>query len=80
MAAGRRAQKKWSETLAALSRHGNTCRDATAPGDEKYRTDAERSRALTTSMDRLHEDFEAFYPLLTEIEEAARPALGRGDV
>jgi Zn-dependent protease with chaperone function len=73
-------QKKWSETLAALSRHGNTCRDAMAPGDEKYRTDAERSRAFTASLDGLQKAMEALEPLLTEIEEAAAPAIERGDI
>ncbi|MFH8659121.1 M48 family metalloprotease [Streptomyces afghaniensis] len=74
-----RIQKKWSETLTALSHHASTCRDATAPGDETYQTDAERSQAFTKSVEGVQNTTEALGELLTEVEKVALPANKRGD-
>ncbi|CAM5302686.1 hypothetical protein SVIOM74S_00816 [Streptomyces violarus] len=72
-------QKKWSETLTALSHHAKTCRDATAPGDETYKTEAERSKAFTTSVEGVQKTTVALGELLTEVEKVALPANRRGD-
>ncbi|GAB2990623.1 hypothetical protein GCM10023080_065440 [Streptomyces pseudoechinosporeus] len=72
-------QKEWSTSLAAVSRHSRTCRDAMTPGNDRFKTEEDRARAFSASLEDLLKASDKLSPTLSRIKKVAEPAIERGD-